>query len=113
MFRIDLAKVFLLSLRVEDWSGHEVILTEERLAHIKYRHPEVDISLVLETVREPDEVYIDARGCFHALKKVHKPTDFLVVIYCVLEGIGFIKTAYYIGRERKKRRYGWFRRLLP
>ena len=47
-------------------------------------HPELEDkkSLVLNTVANPDEVYIDATGAFHALKKlVNEVSDYLVVIY--------------------------------
>ncbi len=89
-------------------------MTEERLFHIIYRHPELKgkENLILKAVEEPKELYEDRRGCFHSIAKSEVVSDYLVVIYCEEEGIGIIRTSYFISRRRKERRYKWFKRLI-
>jgi hypothetical protein len=80
---------------------------ERRLAHVRFRHPEVgtDPSKLMQTVSDPDELREDERGGFHALKRTDK-SHFLVVIYRVTEADrALIKTAFIINRKRKNRRY--------
>lgn len=103
-------------LWVRDFRNFRVGLTERRLGHIFYRHPELrnKSALILEAVSEPDELYLDPGGGYHAVKMVERaPADFLVVVYVTVDEEGDIRTAYYISKERKERRYRWFRRLRP
>ena len=44
----------------------------------------------------PDEAYVDDRGARHTLKRSSMISDYLVVIYEVGKGGGFIRTAYFI-----------------
>lgn len=69
---------------VRDFRNFRVGLTERRLGHIFYRHPELrnKSALILEAVSEPDELYLDPGGGYHAVKTVEQaPADFLVVVY--------------------------------
>jgi len=79
------------------FDGTEVLLTEERWKHIVLRHPELEdkLSLVVNAVASPDEVYLDAGGAFHVLKRLsNEVSDYLVVIYFKEHGEGYIRTAY-------------------
>lgn len=84
------------------------------MGHIVFRHPELKdkMRLVLSAVSGPDEVYVDASLVVHVLKRlVGAVSDFLVVIYSVECGRGYIRTAYYTSSRRKARRYRLFRKL--
>ncbi len=97
-------------------NGTKVFLTEERWKHIVLRHPELEnkLSLILDAVTNPDEVYIDPSGAFHALKRLHgEVSDYIVVIYCKENGEGYIRTAFYTNNRRKARRYRQFKKLKP
>jgi hypothetical protein len=101
-------------MRVVAFDGIEVTLSEERWGHIVFRHPELKdkMRLVLNAVSGPDEVYVDAPAAVHVLKRlVGEASDFLVVIYNVEGGRGYIRTAYYTSKRRKARRYRLFRKL--
>lgn len=101
-------------MRVVGLGGVEVALTEERWRHIVIRHPELTAKqrLVLNTVSGPDEAYVDTLRAVHVLKRLAGETsDFLVVIYSVEGGRGYIRTAYYTSERRKARRYRLFRKL--
>ncbi len=95
------------------FDGTEVTLSEERWGHIVFRHPELkgQMRLVLDAVSGPDEAYVDASAAVHVLKRVGGVSDFLVVIYSVEGGRGYIRTAYYTSNRRKVRRYRLFRKL--
>jgi hypothetical protein len=60
-------------MSVTAFNGTKVLLSDERWKHIVLRHPELEnkLSLVLEAVAKPDEVYIDPVGSFHALKRLY------------------------------------------
>ena len=78
------------------FDGTEVLLTEERWKHIVLRHPELEdkLSLVVNAVASPDEVYLGAGGAFHVLKRLsNEVSDYLVVIYFKEHGEGYIRTA--------------------
>lgn len=80
------------------------------------RHPELENKefLVLDTVANPDEVYVDATGAFHGFKKlVHEVSDYLVVIYFRKNEEGYIRTAYYTSYRRKERKYKLCKKLKP
>jgi hypothetical protein len=68
--------------------------------------------MILDAVTQPDEVYVDPTGAFHALKRVPTVSDFPVVIYGV-NGEAYIRTAYFTSNSRKTRRYKKFRKLKP
>lgn len=98
------------------FNGAKIFLTEERWKHIVLRHPELEnkLSLILDTVANPDEVYIDPAGTFHALKKLHgEVSDYIVVIYYKENREGYIRTAFYTSYRRKARRYRQFKKLKP
>jgi len=98
------------------FNGTKIFLTEERWKHIVLRHPELEnkLSLVLETITNPDELYIDPTGVFHALKRLHgEVSDYIVVIYHKEGGEGYIRTAFYTSSRRKARRYRQFKKLKP
>ncbi|MCD6244719.1 MAG: hypothetical protein J7J65_05760 [Candidatus Korarchaeota archaeon] len=103
-----------MSIKVRDPLGTTVLLREERLLHIIYRHPELKNRehLILDAVRNPLELYKDDRGCFHSIAESDVISDYLVVIYCREGEVGIIRTSYFISRRRKERRYRWFRRLI-
>ncbi len=92
--------------------GKKIILTEDDWFHIKFRHPEVgsNPNLILRTVAEPEGLYHNARGRYHALSRMEE-RYFLVVIYELTDDEGYIRTAYLINERRKKRRYGALRSL--
>lgn len=96
------------------FDGAKVVLRQERWRHIVLRHAELKNAseLILNAVSQPDEVYVDPTGAFHALKRVSGVSDFLVVIYSV-EDEGYIRTAYYTSNRRKTRRYRSFKKLIP
>lgn len=101
---------------VTAFDGTKVLLSEKRWKHIVFRHPELEDkkSLALNTVANPDEVYIDTTRAFHALKKlVNEVSDYLVVIYLRKDKEGYIRTAYYTSYRRKERRYKLFKKLKP
>lgn len=101
---------------VTAFNGTKVLLSEKRWKHIVLRHPELEDkkSIVLNTIANPDEVYIDSTGAFHALKKlVNEVSDYLVVIYLREDKEGYIRTAYYTSYRRKERRYKLFKKLKP
>jgi len=103
-------------MSVVAFDGTRVVLSEERWKHVILRHPELKDKkdLVLDVVSNPDEVYVDASGAFHVLKRfVGEVSDFLVVVYVGEHGEGYIRTAFYTSSRRKVRRYGSFRRLRP
>lgn len=90
------------------------MLGEERWRHIVFRHPELKDKavLILGAVADPDEAYVDGGGAVHILKRLFgEVSDFLVVIYWVEGGVGYIRTAYYTSAARKARRYRQFRKL--
>jgi hypothetical protein len=96
------------------FDGSKVVLKPERWQHIVLRHSELKSAteLILDTIAHPDEVYIDPTGAYHALKRVKRVSDYLVVIYNVGDE-GYIRTAYYTSNIRKMRRYRSFRKLKP
>lgn len=100
---------------VTSHDGLVVKLGEDVWRHIVTRHPELKgkIKEILSVVSNPDEVYVDDRGARHALKRSSVVSDYLVVIYEVGKGGGFIRTAYFISFKRKQRRYRWFKKLTP
>jgi len=51
------------------------------------------VSLVLSAVSNPDEAYVDASFAVHVLKRLAgEVSDFLVVIYNIEAGRGYIRT---------------------
>ena len=87
--------------------GKIVTLTPDDWLHVRFRHPEVgpDPEPLLNAVANPDEIYEDARGGNHALKRIDEG-HFLVVIYELTSSDrGLIRTAFIINEKRKKRRY--------
>ena len=96
------------------FDGTRITLSEERWRHVVFRHPELKdkASLVLSAVSRPDEAYVDGSGAVHVLKRlVGEVSDFVVVIYGVEGGRGYIRTAYLTSNIRKARRYKAFRKL--
>ncbi len=103
-------------MSVTAFNGTRVFLTEERWKHIVLRHPELEnkLHLVLDTVANPDEIYIDTAGAFHALKKLSgEISDYIIVIYYKEKREGYIRTAFYTSYRRKVRRYKQFKKLKP
>jgi hypothetical protein len=103
-----------MSIRAFD--GARILLWDERWKHIVLRHPELEnkLFLVLDVVANPDEVYVDQAGAFHALKRLHgEVSDYIVVVYCKENEEGYIRTAFYTSYRRKARRYRQFKKLKP
>ncbi|MEM3726303.1 MAG: hypothetical protein QXK98_05510 [Candidatus Bathyarchaeia archaeon] len=103
-------------MRIRAFDGTRILLTDERWKHIVLRHPELEnkLSLVLDVVAHPDEVYIDPVGAFHALKRLHdEVSDYIVIIYSKEDKEGYIRTAFYTSHRRKTRRYRQFKKLKP
>ncbi|MGB9671535.1 MAG: PBECR2 nuclease fold domain-containing protein [Candidatus Bathyarchaeales archaeon] len=103
-------------MSITAFNGTKVLLTDERWKHIVLRHPELEnkLSLVLDTVANPDEVYLDHAGMFHALKRLSgEVSDYLVVIYGKENREGYIRTTFYTSSRRKNRRYKQFKKLKP
>ena len=101
-------------MSVVAFDGKKVVLSEERWRHIVFRHPELKdkAGLVLSVISCPDEAYVDGSGAVHVLKRlVGDVSDFVVVIYGVEGGRGYIRTAYLTSNLRKTRRYRAFRKL--
>jgi len=110
----SLLRLRLMSVRAFD--GARILLTEERWKHIVLRHPELENKLfqVLDVVANPDEVYVDQAGAFHALKRLHgEVSDYIVVVYRRENEEGYIRTAFYTSYRRKARRYRQFKKLKP
>jgi hypothetical protein len=108
----SLLRLRLMSIRAFD--GARILLTDERWKHIVLRHPELENKsfLVLDVVVNPDEVYVDQAGAFHALKRLHgEVSDYIVVVYCKENEEGYIRTAFYTSYRRKARRYRQFKKL--
>jgi hypothetical protein len=87
--------------------GKKITLTRDDWLHVRFRHPEVgtDPGILAQAVSNPDELHMDGRGGFHALKRVDRG-HFLVVIYRATEAdTGSIRTAFIINQKRKNRRY--------
>jgi hypothetical protein len=79
------------------FDGTRVLLAEDKWKHIVLRHLELEDKQapVLDVVAHPDEVYVDAGGAFHALKKLLGETsDYIVIIYFIEGGEGYKRTAY-------------------
>src|SRR4030066_279857 len=96
------------------FDGTRVVLSEERWRHVVFRHPELKdkTGLVLSAVSRPDEAYVDGSGAVHVLKRlVGEVSDFVVVIYGVGGGRGYIRTAYLTSNVRKARRYKQFKKI--
>ncbi|MDG6904630.1 MAG: hypothetical protein JRN20_02465 [Nitrososphaerota archaeon] len=95
-----------MAISAETPEKKRIVLTQEYWQHIKFRHPEVgnDPNALMEVVRRPDEIHIDARGGMHALKRLDAG-HFTVVIYEIDKDVGFIRTAYVTSNKRKSRRY--------
>jgi hypothetical protein len=103
-------------MSVTAFNGTRVLLKDERWKHIVLRHPELEdkLTLILDAVANPDEVYVDSAGAFHALKKLSgEVSDFLIVVYCKENMEAYIRTAFYTSYKRKNRRYKQFKRLKP
>ena len=78
------------------FDGTRVVLSEERWRHVVFRHPELK----------------HKAGSVDVLKRlVGEVSDFVVVIYGVEGGRGYIRTAYFTSSVRKSRRYRAFRKL--
>jgi predicted transposase YbfD/YdcC len=103
-------------MSVRAFDGTRILLTDKRWKHIILRHPELEnkLFLVLDAVANPDEVYVDRAGAFHALKKLHgELSDYIVVVYYRENKEGYIRTAFYTSCRRKARRYRRFKKLKP
>ena len=94
------------------YDGTEFVITKKRWAHVLEHHPELSNSLniILEAVRNPDEVYIDPRGTYHILRRARKYSDYIVIISKKREAKTYLTTAYYTSLKRKERRYRTYTR---
>jgi hypothetical protein len=71
-------------MSVRAFDGARILLTDERLKHIVLGRPELEnkLVLVLDAVANPDEVYVDQAGAFHAFERLHgELSDYIVVVY--------------------------------
>jgi len=71
-------------MSVRAFDGARILLTDERWKHIVLGRPELEnkLVLVLDAVANPDEVYVDKAGAFHALKRLRgELSDYIVVVY--------------------------------
>ena len=89
------------------YDDSEFIITKRRWIHVLEHHPELydSVDIVLEAVSKPDEVYVDPRGMYHAIKRARKYSDYMVVVCRKYEGKTYLTTAYYTSSKRKERRY--------
>lgn len=94
----------MLSFKAFD--RRRVTLSQERLRHIKIRHPEVgnDIGILSKALSDPDDAYENGRGGIHTLLGIDEH-HFLVIIFQPTNGEGFVRTAYITNVRRKERRY--------
>jgi len=62
--------------------GHKVLVVEDTITRLMDKHPELCSyeDFMVQTLRDPDEIYRDRRGGFHCLKRVHTISDYMVVI---------------------------------
>jgi len=88
-------------------------LTDERVKHIAFNHPETkdSIGLILETIEKPDLILAGDFGELIAIRLYGKTpvtrNKFLTVVYKETETDGFVLTAYYSRRFNKKRKVIW------
>lgn len=93
--------------------GVPIRLSEERLAHITRRHPEMQDQeeKILETVSEPDLIQEGDAGTKIGLK--HYPASPLTEKFCAVvyreisDADGFVLTAYFCSRYAAGRRILW------
>lgn len=93
--------------------GVPIRLSEERLAHITRRHPEMQgqETKILETISEPDLIQEGDAGTRIALNHYAATPlteKFCAVVYReVTEAEGFLLTAYFCSRYAAGRRITW------
>ncbi|RMH36432.1 MAG: hypothetical protein D6690_05880 [Nitrospirae bacterium] len=95
--------------------GVPIRLTEERMAHIGRRHPEMQgqEDKILATVMEPDLIQEGDAGTLIALR--HYASSPLTERFCavvyreIFESDGFVLTAYFCTRYAVRRRIQWKR----
>ena len=99
-------------LLTKDRRGNTIILEEKDWLHILLRHKEVgdDPERILSHVKDYKEIYLDREGIIRYLHQLD-PGHFMVLICELVEGQGYIRTAYIINLKEKKRRYGRSQRL--
>lgn len=89
-------------------------LTEERLAHIERRHPEMkgEGDRILETVAIPDRVQEGDGGTLLAIRHYSRTPlteKYCVVVYREVSDDGFVITAYLTNQPNEGRRTIWKR----
>jgi hypothetical protein len=100
-------------MKVLDYKGKIIRLTEERWRHINERHPETlgEEKLVEETMTSPDFIQEGRKGELLAIKKFSKTpisdNKYCVVVYGVKNADGFIITAYFTRRPSLRRKLKW------
>jgi len=104
-------KTDLMETLINTLLKHRIIFTEDDYKRLVEKHKELDgyRDEIINTLKKPDEIYVDERNGYHYIREVKGISDYLVVIYILREGKGFIKTSYFINSGRKRRRYKWLR----
>ncbi|MEM3109383.1 MAG: hypothetical protein QW569_06550 [Candidatus Bathyarchaeia archaeon] len=102
-------------MKLKSFDGIITLLTSSTWEHIIFKHPELKgkRKLIIEALKNPDEVFLDLKGSLYILKRVDLVSDYLVIVCGEDVGGRFIKTAYFSSLRRKERYYKWFRRLKP
>ena len=86
---------------VTDKTGRKIHLTDERWKHIRKKHPEMEISeLLQETIEKPDKItntHLDSKvNYFWKHYKNRSGSDkFLLVVVKYLNGDGYVLSSYY------------------
>lgn len=102
-------------MKVPDYTGKFIRLTEERWRHINERHPETlnKEKHIEETMESPDFIQEGSKGELLAIKKFLKTpisdNKYCVVVYTLKDTDGFIITAYFTRRPSFRRRLKWKR----
>ena len=115
--KVAATKVWKVLHEVVAYNGSRITVTREVIDHIERKHPQMLsvaglsaerlLSLMIQTIESPTEVYVDAHHTQYFLRKID-PLYFNVIV-----ADGTVRTAYLMG-ERTHRRMGktrWLHRL--
>lgn len=97
-----------MSKRLIAYDGREVVLPDRQRLHVAYFHPEVltDEKKLELTVSEPELVGMgateDTRVFYRFFPDTPVTKKFLAVVVRLLDGKGFIVTAYFTDRVKRK-----------
>lgn len=98
--------VFEVSCKLE----RKIRLTEIQWVHIKAKHPEIssDVLKIMETLQKPDYILYSSEDDNYQYYKFYQQTPVtqkhMLVVVKILNGDGFIITAFFVRRVKKERK---------